>query len=89
MGSFGTGVLRPTLTSQITQHVSRSEQGVVLGLNQSLMSVSQIVAPLIGGFLIEHGLLAPWALVASAVAFGALILERRTTARAAAARAAG
>ena len=41
VGAFGHGLLRPTLTSQITQRVSRSEQGVVLGLNQSLMSVSQ------------------------------------------------
>ncbi len=84
VSSFGHGVLRPTLTSQITQHVGRSEQGVVLGLNQSLMSVSQIVAPLIGGYLIDKSLLIPWALVAAGVAFGAFVLERRTTARAAA-----
>jgi DHA1 family tetracycline resistance protein-like MFS transporter len=82
--SFGNGVLRPALTSQITQHVSRSEQGAVLGLNQSLMSVSQIFAPAAGGFLIEHGLLTTWALAAAAVACGALLLERRAAARPAA-----
>ncbi len=83
VSAVGHGVLRPTLTSQITQQVSRSEQGVVLGLNQSLMSISQIGAPLLGGFLIEHDFLTPWALVAAAVAFGALLLERTATRRAA------
>jgi len=82
VSSVGHGVLRPTLTSQITQRVSRAEQGVVLGLNQSLLSVSQIAAPVAGGFLIGHGLLVPWALLAAAVTGGALLLERRTASRA-------
>jgi len=33
--SFGTGVVRPSLTSLVTQAVARNEQGVVLGLNTS------------------------------------------------------
>ena len=78
LSAMGHGILRPTLTSQITQRVSRSEQGVVLGLNQSLQSVSQIVAPLIGGFLIEHGQLVAWAALAAVVSFGALLVERAT-----------
>jgi hypothetical protein len=41
--SFGTGVLRPSLTSLVTQAVARNEQGVVLGaFNTSLQSVAQI-----------------------------------------------
>jgi MFS family permease len=67
IASFGTGVLRPVLTSLITQHVSRSEQGVVLGLNQSLMSVSQIVGPAVAGALIDRHLLTEWALLAGAI----------------------
>jgi multidrug resistance protein len=82
MSALGHGVLRPTLTSQITQRVSRGEQGVVLGLNQSLQSVSQIVAPLAGGFLIEHGQLAAWGMLAAVVSFAALLLERLAAARA-------
>ena len=73
LAAFGQGVLRPTLTSLITQNAGRHEQGVVLGLSTSLMSVAQILAPLLGGWLIGAGHLGPWAFVAaSAAAFGLL-----------------
>jgi DHA1 family tetracycline resistance protein-like MFS transporter len=76
-GSFGTGILRPTLTSLITQAVGRHEQGVVLGLNQSLMSIAQIVAPIISGFFIGNGDLGMWAIFASVMGVGGLILSTR------------
>jgi MFS family permease len=63
--AFGTGVLRPALTSLISQLADSSEQGGVLGLTQSLQSVASIVAPVIAGFLIHHDLLAAWACVAA------------------------
>ena len=75
--SFGTGVLRPALTSLITQQVSRSEQGVVLGLNQSLLSVAQIIGPAIAGAMIDHGQLTLWALWAALVMGIALVLNFR------------
>ena len=77
LSSFGTGVLRPALTSLITQQVSRREQGVVLGLNQSLLSIAQIVAPAIAGALIESGHLTSWALWAAVVLGFALLLNLR------------
>lgn len=67
ISSSGTGVVRPVATSLITQKAPRSDQGVVLGLTQSLNSVSAIVAPAISGFLIDHSLLTAWALVAAAI----------------------
>ena len=67
IASFGTGVLRPALTSLITQRAARDEQGVVLGLTQSLMSVAQIIGPVIAGFLIDHRLLTTWAVAGAAV----------------------
>jgi MFS family permease len=74
IASFGTGVLRPALTSLITQRAGRAEQGIVLGLTQSLMSVSQILAPLIAGLLIDRGLLTTWAVTGATVsAVGILI----------------
>jgi DHA1 family tetracycline resistance protein-like MFS transporter len=82
IASFGTGVLRPALTSMITQRAGREEQGVVLGLTQSLMSISQIVAPVIAGFLIDRALLTSWALVGAAgSAVGILIGVFKTRAR--------
>ena len=65
--ALGTGVLRPALTSLVTQRVERNEQGVVLGLTQSLMSVSQIAGPALAGALIDRRLLELWALIAAAL----------------------
>jgi MFS transporter, DHA1 family, tetracycline resistance protein len=82
LASFGQGVLRPTLTSLITQNADRSEQGIVLGLNVSLMSIAQVMAPPLGGFLIGHSLLAEWAFVAGLAAGFGLIAKRWGSARA-------
>jgi DHA1 family tetracycline resistance protein-like MFS transporter len=68
LSSFGNGVLRPTLSSLVSQSAGRHEQGVVLGLNQSLNSVAQIFAPIVGGILIGAGWLTVWAWVAAATA---------------------
>jgi DHA1 family tetracycline resistance protein-like MFS transporter len=68
------GLVRPTLTSMITHVTSRDEQGVVLGLTQSLNSASAILAPPLAGFLIDRGLLTTWGLLASAVVFSGLAM---------------
>jgi DHA1 family tetracycline resistance protein-like MFS transporter len=76
-GSFGTGVLRPVITSLITQNAPRHEQGLILGLGQSLQSIGQIIAPLIAGFLISQYLLAGWAITAAASGVIGLFLALR------------
>jgi MFS family permease len=73
VSSSGTGVVRPALTSLITQKADRSEQGVVLGLTQSLNSIAAIVAPAVGGLLIDHSWLAGWALLSAAICGIALL----------------
>ena len=74
LASIGTGALRPAITSLLTRHTPRTEQGTVLGLTQSLNSLSQIVAPFVAGLLIDHQLLAGWALLAAATAALGLFL---------------
>lgn len=69
IGAVGQGLLRPTLTSLITQSAGPHEQGIVLGVSTSLISVAQIFAPPLGGWLIGEGHLSLWAFVA-AVASG-------------------
>jgi DHA1 family tetracycline resistance protein-like MFS transporter len=76
LAALGTGALRPSITSLLTQKTARTEQGTVLGLTQSINSLCQIVAPFIAGVLIDHQLLAAWALMASAVAALGLFLSR-------------
>ncbi len=73
--SVGGGPLRPALTSLITQTAGRGQTGAVLGLNQSLMSVAQIVAPFVSGLLIDRGLLAAWAVFMALVSAVGLLLS--------------
>jgi MFS family permease len=72
--SIGGAGLRPSLTSVISQKAHRREQGVVLGLTQSLTSIAQITAPILAGKLIDLHLLTEWAIVSGLVAFLALFI---------------
>jgi hypothetical protein len=71
--SFGNGVLRPALTSQITQVAGRAEQGVALGISGSLSSLAMMMAPPTGGTLLNHEWLLAWAMVPASVALLGLI----------------
>jgi DHA1 family tetracycline resistance protein-like MFS transporter len=74
---FGNGVIRPALTSEITQAVERHEAGAVLGLNQSLNSVAQILAPIAAGTLINLHLLTLWSWAPASLCLLALVLIAR------------
>ncbi len=76
ISSLSMGLLRPTLTSLITQQVGRAEQGVVLGLTQSLVSVSGIAGPALAGALIDRRWLLAWATVAAASSGIGLLIHR-------------
>lgn len=77
LSSFGQGALRPALTAQITHNSRRDEQGLVLGITQSLMAVAQIIAPVLTGFLIGHQLIGAWAWMAAISAGIGLFLNLR------------
>jgi len=51
--AFGTGVTRPILTSKLTKAVKREETGSILGVNNALTSISQIITPILGGFILK------------------------------------
>lgn len=76
LAAFGNGVIRPALTSLITQQAGRQEQGVVLGITQSLMSMASIVTPIVGGLLIEKQMLTEWAWAAAGLAAIGVALSR-------------
>jgi MFS family permease len=76
VGALGSAVARPSLTTLLTRTVSDHEQGLALGINQSLGSIAMTCAPLVGGLLIQRGALAAWALVAAAFAGFALVVRR-------------
>lgn len=74
--SVGSSILRPSLTSQITKSVPKDQQGAVLGVTQSLQSVAQIIAPMIGGYLIGQGYLNGWAWSCALLAISGFVLIR-------------
>ena len=88
LSNVGASGLRPALTSVITQKAGKREVGVVIGLTQSLMSIAQIVAPIISGALInaddqyhDQRFLIAWALWAGVPAGLALFFTARATPR--------
>ena len=52
--SFGTGVIRPILTSKLTKTVKREETGSILGVNNALSSIAQIITPILGGLILQY-----------------------------------
>ncbi len=84
--SFGNGVLRPALTSLVSKSASPREQGLVLGFSQSLNSIAAIIAPLVGGALIEHEQTGLWALCMAVLCCVGLFLGRSHPAQEAAAQ---
>jgi multidrug resistance protein len=51
--SIGTGMLQPTLLSFISEVTPDHEQGITLGVNQSLSALARVIGPLWGGFAFE------------------------------------
>jgi MFS family permease len=64
----GCSFTRPSLTGVISKAAPAHAQGLVFGTTQTLMSISQIVAPLVSGLLIEHGHYSSWAWTCAVVA---------------------
>jgi MFS transporter, DHA1 family, tetracycline resistance protein len=57
--SLAGGVLNTVIQSAITKAISRDELGGTLGLSASLESITRVIAPTVGGFLLQH--LGTWA----------------------------
>ena len=52
--AYGTGVSRPILTSKLVNSVTEKETATILGVNNSLTSLAQIITPIAGGFIIQY-----------------------------------
>ncbi len=74
VAAFGSSTIRPSLTALISHNAPRGEQGVLMGLTQSINSISQIICPVIAGFMIGHEFLTPWALLSGAISLAGLAL---------------
>jgi multidrug resistance protein len=52
--AVGWGLFRPIMMGNISRRASEKEQGAVLGVASSLGSISQIIGPVIGGFILSN-----------------------------------
>jgi DHA1 family tetracycline resistance protein-like MFS transporter len=75
--SLGGGMLNTVINSAITKAVTREEIGGTLGISTSLESVSRVIAPSAGGFLLQN--LGAWApgVVSAALMLWAVVFAYR------------
>jgi DHA1 family tetracycline resistance protein-like MFS transporter len=76
--AYGSGVSRPILTSKLTNNVTQRETATILGVNNSLNSLAQIITPILGGFIIQY-LPSQTLPVLSAIIFVSLIFFKKQT----------
>lgn len=81
VNAFGNAILRPAISGMLSKNASPHHQGLVFGLNQTLMSIAQIVCPLVSGFLIGRQLTFVWCLIIAGFSFLGLIIGRMTSKR--------
>lgn len=76
--STGDAMAKPTYLAALSVHVPGNRQGVVMGSAQSLGALTDVVSPLIGGFILGHKLYGVWiGLAISVAAIGALLAAVR------------
>jgi len=72
------GLLNPNLTARISSLRGAQNQGELLGINQSVLALSQFLPPLIGGYIVgNHYTLPIWITAASYVIAWVLFMRAR------------
>jgi MFS family permease len=57
---FGNGLVNPSISSLISRSAPANEQGLTLGLSQSLSALARAIGPAWGGFLFEPNYHVPY-----------------------------
>jgi DHA1 family tetracycline resistance protein-like MFS transporter len=70
----GASFARPMLNGLISKSAPNNAQGFIFGVTQTLMALSQIIAPLMSGALIEARHESTWAWLSGAIALIGLVL---------------
>lgn len=58
--SFGDAMARPTYFAALSVHVPQNRQGIIMGTTQSLIAVTDIVSPVMAGFILGQALYRLW-----------------------------
>ena len=76
INAFGNSILRPSISGMLSKNASPEHQGLVFGINQTLMSSAQVICPLVSGWLIENQLNFMWCLLISAFSLGGILVGK-------------
>ncbi|MDX9925169.1 MAG: MFS transporter [Ignavibacteriaceae bacterium] len=52
--AIGTGMLQPTILSMVSKYSHETEQGSILGINQSFSALARVLGPVWGGFSFHY-----------------------------------
>jgi len=75
--AFGSGISRPLLQGSISRAISSKKQGALMGVTNSLMSISQIIGPMLGGFVINYFFPGILGMISAVIIFIGLLLMVR------------
>ncbi|AXI04131.1 MFS transporter [Aquirhabdus parva] len=79
--TIGEGLFEPTLNSMLSTAVSEDQQGKLQGANQSFLSLSRAITPLIAGGIYVYSQSAVYALSAFLMACALILFSRLATVR--------
>lgn len=79
VNTFGNSILRPAISGMLSKNAGPSYQGLVFGLTQTLMSIAQIICPLVSGWLIEKQWTLSWCILISAFSLLGFIFGKSTS----------
>ena len=77
--SLGAGLTQPTFISLVSRKAGDKERGKFMGVMDAMRSVSQIIGPLLGGFIIEHFYPGVLGIIAGGLMMIALIIEIKSS----------
>lgn len=72
--SVGDALAKPTYLAAMSIHVPARRQGVVFGATQALLALTDVVSPVLGGFILGYALYGVWIGIAVAVALAGAAL---------------
>jgi MFS family permease len=77
IAAFGSGLGLPTLSAMISNRTSEREQGKLMGGTQALLSIANVIAPMVAGFVFERiGISMPYVLGGGLTLVALFVLAR-------------
>jgi len=74
--STGVALARPTFMAALSVHVPQQRQGVVMGTAQALVAVTDIISPVLAGFILGLSLYGTWIGAVVAIAMTGAVMAR-------------